>query len=57
MLCEPCTTEKLEVPASFFCTTCEDPEPLCDACAKHHTKQKLSKNHELCGNLKELEKR
>lgn len=48
MLCEPCITENLKVPASSFCKSCEDPKPLCDICAKHHTKQKLSRNQVLC---------
>lgn len=57
IFCEPCSTENNDVVATFFCKTCDDPEPLCNACAKQHTKQKLSKNHELCANLKEFQKR
>lgn len=57
ILCEPCITENIQVSASFFCKTCEDPEPLCDICARHHTKQKLSKNHELCEDITDFRKR
>lgn len=57
MLCEPCMAECLEIPATFFCKTCEDPEPLCDTCAKHHRKHKLSSNYVLCRGIKAFGKR
>lgn len=57
MLCEPCISENLKVPASSFCKSCEDPKPLCDICAKHHTKQKLSRNQVLCRDIKAFGKR
>lgn len=57
LLCEPCSTENNQVLATFFCKTCDDPEPLCHACANQHTKQKLSRNHTLCDNLEEFQKK
>lgn len=51
--CEPCSTEDTQVPATHFCKTCDDPEPLCETCAKHHTKQKQSRNHEICRDMRE----
>lgn len=57
LLCEPCSTENNQVLATFFCKTCDDPEPLCDTCANQHTRQKLSRNHKLCDDLKEFQKK
>lgn len=57
MLCEPCTSENLQVQATHFCQTCDDPEPLCDTCASHHTKQKLGKNHKLSKKIEDFTKR
>lgn len=54
MVCEPCFAEDLQVQATQFCKTCDDPEPLCETCAKHHLRQKISRNHELCGNIREF---
>lgn len=53
IVCEPCSTEDTQVPATHFCKTCDDPEPLCETCAKHHTKQKQSRNHEICRDMRE----
>lgn len=49
--CGPCSIDDEHVEATHFCKTCEDPEPLCGTCAKHHLKQKLSKNHEMCTDI------
>lgn len=57
IICGPCSSEELQVQATHFCKTCDDPEPLCEICAKHHTKQKLSKNHILSENMKDFLKR
>lgn len=57
ILCVPCSSEKKQVLADFFCKTCDDPEPLCEDCAYQHAKQKLSRNHELCDDLKEMPER
>eukprot|EP00105_Crassostrea_gigas_P040346 XP_019924494.1 PREDICTED: major surface trophozoite antigen 11-like [Crassostrea gigas] len=56
LLCEPCSTDDLHVEATHFCKTCDDPDPLCKTCSKHHLKQKLTKNHEICAEIKELQK-
>lgn len=41
----------MKVTAKHFCKTCEDPEPLCEICAKQHTRQRALKAHELSGNI------
>lgn len=56
-LCEPCSSENLQVQATHFCKTCEDPELLCDTCAKHHAKQKAYKHHEFSNDIGEFQKR
>lgn len=56
-LCEPCSTENLRIQATNFCKTCEDPEALCDNCAKQHTKQKYCKNHEMCKDMEKFRNR
>lgn len=55
-LCEPCIHDGKKVTAIYFCKTCEDPEALCEICAKQHTRQKAFKEHELCGNIHEFSK-
>lgn len=56
ILCEICTTDE-QVLATHFCKTCEDPDPLCENCANRHLKEKLSKHHEICENMKDFHKR
>lgn len=56
-LCEPCLTEKLQVIATHFCKTCDEPELLCETCAKYHTKQKSFKDHEMFKGIEDLLKR
>lgn len=56
ILCEICTTDE-QVLATHFCKTCEDPDPLCENCANRHLKEKLSKHHEICDNMKDFQKR
>lgn len=46
----------MHVEATLFCKTCEDPEPLCENCAKHHTLQKITRNHEMCGDILKFQK-
>lgn len=50
-LCVPCSNDDTEVKATHFCQTCKDPEPLCETCAKHHTRQKLTKGHKMCADM------
>lgn len=45
--CVPCSFENVQVKAAYFCQTCEDPEPLCETCATQHTRQKLTRGHEI----------
>lgn len=56
-LCNPCFSENLQVQATHFCKTCDEPELLCELCAKHHTKQKLFKDHELSKVIGDFQKR
>lgn len=56
-LCEPCSSENNRVQATHFCKTCADPELLCESCAKHHTKQKSFKDHELSNDIGDFQKR
>lgn len=55
IVCEPCSTDDVNCPATHFCKTCDDPEPLCGTCAQHHKKQKQSRNHEICGDIREYQ--
>lgn len=57
IICEPCLSDNLKVQATYFCKTCDDPELLCEACAKYHSKQKLFKEHKLSKIIKDLRKR
>lgn len=54
--CDPCFIENIHVKATHFCKTCVDPEPLCEECAKQHTRQKTCRNHELCKDVEEFVK-
>lgn len=56
-LCEPCFSENQHVQATHFCKTCDEPELLCDTCAKHHTKQKPFKDHKLSKDIGDIYKR
>lgn len=37
--------------ADRFCKSCQDPEPMCETCAKEHTRHKASRDHEICLDL------
>lgn len=52
IFCDPCSYENQQIVAKFFCKTCDPPEPLCDDCAQQHSRQKLSRDHELCDDMK-----
>lgn len=54
LLCTLCSTVDEHVEATHFCKTCEDPDLLCGTCAKHHQNQTLSKNHEMCADIKQF---
>lgn len=54
MICVPCSNDSEEVEATHFCKTCEDPEPLCEMCAKDHTRYKMTKNHKICAEMTEF---
>lgn len=48
ILCISCSNDNVDVKATHFCKTCTDPAPLCESCAKQHTRQKLASNHDVC---------
>lgn len=54
VLCIPCCRETIEADATKYCRTCEDPEPLCDVCAQHHTCRKETKEHGISDDLQQL---
>lgn len=54
--CDPCSNEGTKGKATHICKTCEDPEPLCETCAKQHTRQKAFRDHELSGIICEIPK-
>lgn len=54
VLCEHCSKHDEEVEATCFCKTCDDPDPLCITCAKHHLRQTLSKDHEMCTDIEQF---
>lgn len=47
ILCGPCLYVDIKTKATRYCKTCDDSEPLCNDCAKQHTRQKSSRDHEL----------
>ena len=54
VLCNPCLRETIEIEATKHCKTCNDPEPLCDVCAQHHTRRKETKEHEISEDMQQL---
>lgn len=54
MICFPCSNDSIEVQATHFCKSCEDPEPLCEICAKQHTRHRMAKGHEICAEITEF---
>ena len=52
LFCDPCKYGKLKTEATMFCKTCDDPDPLCKECAKLHTRQKATRGHEICDDIK-----
>lgn len=46
--CYPCLRKNLRKKQTHFCKTCEVPEALCKDCAQQHTREKLSRYHEVC---------
>ena len=51
VMCDPCLSGDERIAATGFCKTCEEPEALCDGCAKQHTRQKATKGHEISNDL------
>lgn len=54
IFCDPCLYEDVKTKATHYCKTCDFSEPLCNDCAKQHTRQKLSRDHEMCNNIGEF---
>ena len=45
--CKPCFRDTINAEATKCCKTCENPEPLCERCAKRHTLMKGNSEHEM----------
>ena len=52
--CDPCLFGNVKTEATRFCKTCLDPEPLCEVCAQLHTRQKATKNHMMCEDIRQF---
>lgn len=52
--CNPCSYGDIIVRATHFCRTCENPEPLCENCSTQHVRQRKSRHHQICENIKEI---
>lgn len=55
IICEPCPTEYVLVPATNFCKTCDNSKELCETCSKQHTKQEQNRNDEICMDISEYQ--
>lgn len=53
LLCDLCSIED-EYEATHFCKTCEDPDPLCETCAKRHLREKPFRSHEMCSDIEQF---
>ena len=53
MLCDPCLSGNIQTEATSFCQTCKDPEAFCGDCALQHTRQRATKGHEICSDMKQ----
>lgn len=51
IFCTQCLFENIKTKAVQYCENCDEPEPLCNDCAKHNIRQKTSRNHELCNDI------
>lgn len=51
--CTTCAIDKKNNDATSFCLKCQDPEPMCDRCARRHVRKRTRKNqdHEICRDL------
>ena len=57
ILCEQCLLDDTKTEATRFCRSCQDPEPMCEICAKQHIRQKDSRDHEICQDLQMMSKK
>lgn len=51
--CTTCAIDNKNNDATSFCLKCQDPEPMCDRCARRHIRKRKRKNqdHEICRDL------
>lgn len=54
IFCDHCLYGDIKTKATHYCKTCDVPEALCNNCAKQHTRQKFSRNHELGDDIREF---
>ncbi|XP_062572462.1 uncharacterized protein LOC134234415 [Saccostrea cucullata] len=54
IMCESCSYNKEDNVAEAFCLNCREPDPMCTQCAYQHKKQKLSRGHKICKDLRKL---
>ncbi|XP_061176106.1 uncharacterized protein LOC133185061 [Saccostrea echinata] len=54
IMCESCSYNKEDNLAEAFCLSCREPDPMCNQCAHQHKKQKLSRGHKICRDLRKL---
>ena len=54
VFCDPCLCGNIKTIAKKFCKTCDEPEPMCEACAQLHTRQKATRHHEIDSDLHKL---
>ena len=54
VFCEPCSFENKSKEADRFCKSCQDPEPMCEDCAKEHTRHRITRGHKMCLDLEQF---
>ena len=53
IFCDPCLSGNIQIVATSFCQTCKDPEAFCGDCTMQHTRQRATKGHEICSDMKQ----
>lgn len=53
--CDLCLRKNLRRKQTHFCKTCDVPEALCKDCAQQHTRNRVSRHHEICEDAGKLQ--